>query len=428
MAVLGLSGAVIYLLPFLREIYYDPLRAALNLTHSQSGVLMATFGFTSMLAYVPGGWIADRVSSRILISGSLISTGLLGFLFATFPSYPVAIIIHALWGVTVTGMMWGALIKATRDWAPGAEQGKAFGMLEAGRGISEAACYSIFLAIFAQLGGDTKAFGQIIIQYSVLHLALGVVAFLVIKPGVAAPTGAPPDFATFLRVLKMPQVWLIAFVILSVYSAYWGAYYFTPYASDVFLMSAVAAGAIGAGKVWLKPLAAAGAGFAADRIGVSRAVEIGIIILTASFIGFVVMPGGKAMIALLIANIALASVAIFALRGIYFALLEECGVPALVTGTATGIISVIAFTPDVFMPLIGGALLDAFPGEPGYRYYFGFITLLCVCGAIALRVLRRLGRAGANAGSSTQPWRRFGRALPSRRRLDGRRRRKDRGP
>ena len=393
MAVLGLSGAVIYLLPFLREIYYDPLRQALDLTHSQSGVLMATFGFSSMLAYMPGGWIADRVPSRLLISGSLISTGLLGFAFATFPSYPVAIGIHALWGVTVTGMMWGALIKATRDWASSAEQGKAFGMLEAGRGISEAACYSIFLAVFAQHGGDTRAFGQVVIQYSILHVLLGVAAFLVIKPGLSAPESALPDLAAFLRVLKMPHVWLIGFVILSAYGAYWGAYYFTPYASDVFFMSAVAAGAIGAGKVWLKPVSAAIAGFAADRIGVSKAVLIGMVVLTASFLGFTVLPGGSAMIGLMIFNIALASIAIFALRGIYFALLEDCGVPAAVTGTATGVISVIAFTPDVFMPLVGGALLDAYPGETGFRYFFGLITALCVCGGVAMYVLKKLGRA-----------------------------------
>ncbi|MCK5747600.1 MAG: MFS transporter, partial [Oricola sp.] len=315
------------------------------------------------------------------------------FAFATFPSYPVAIGIHALWGVTVTGMMWGALIKATRDWASSAEQGKAFGMLEAGRGISEAACYSIFLAVFAQLGGDTRAFGQVVIQYSILHVLLGVAAFLVIKPGLSAPESALPDLAAFLRVLKMPHVWLIGFVILSAYGAYWGAYYFTPYASDVFFMSAVAAGAIGAGKVWLKPVSAAIAGFAADRIGVSKAVLIGMVVLTASFLGFTVLPGGSAMIGLMIFNIALASIAIFALRGIYFALLEDCGVPAAVTGTATGVISVIAFTPDVFMPLVGGALLDAYPGETSFRYFFGLITALCVCGGVAMYVLKKLGRA-----------------------------------
>lgn len=393
MAVLGLSGAVIYLLPFLREIYYEPLRVALGLTHSQSGVLMATFGAASMVAYIPGGWLADRMAPRLLISGSLVSTGLLGFLFSTFPSYPVAIAIHALWGVTVTGMMWGALIKATRDWASGDEQGKAFGMLEAGRGISEAACYSIFLAVFAQLGGDERAFADIIIQYSILHVVLGVAAFLVIRPGAAAPGAASVDLSAFIRVLKMPQIWLIAFIILASYSAYWGAYYFTPYASDVFLMSTVAAGAIGAGKVWLKPLAAAAAGFAADRAGVARSVEIALIVLIVSFAGFVALPGGPAMVVFMIANIILASLAIFALRGVYFALLEEFGVPTAVTGTATGVISVIAFTPDVFMPLVGGALLDAFPGETGYRWFFGFITALLISGAAAMIALRRVGRA-----------------------------------
>jgi hypothetical protein len=122
-------------------------------------------------------------------------------------------------------------------------------------------------------------------------------------------------------------------------------------------------------------------------------VLIGLFVLTVSFLGFTVLPGGQAMIGLMIFNIALASITIFALRGIYFALLEDCGVPAAVTGTATGIVSVIAFTPDVFMPLVGGALLDAYPGETGFRYFFGLITALCICGGIAMHVLKKLGRA-----------------------------------
>jgi nitrate/nitrite transporter NarK len=394
MAVLGLSGTVIYLLPFLREVYYDPLQEALSLTNSQSGMLMATFGFTSMLAYIPGGWIADKVEPRLLIAGALISTGLLGFLFSTFPSYPVALAIHALWGVTATGMMWGALIKATRDWAPAAEQGKAFGLLEAGRGVSEAAFLSLFLAIFARLGGDTPAFAQIIVQYSLLHVALGVIAFLVIGRDRSTGQSAAADPGSIIRVMRMPHVWLIALVVLAGYSAYWGAYYFTPYASDVFLMSAVAAGAIGAGKVWLKPIAALIAGLIADRVGVGRSVSACFAILIASFAGFVVLPGGAATAALMIGNIALASIAIFALRGIYFALLEESGVPAAVTGAATGVISVIGFAPDVFMPLVGGALLDAHPGAAGYRFYFAFIAALCLGGFCATIGLSRLRKAG----------------------------------
>lgn len=393
MVVLALSGAVIFLLPFLREIFYEPLRLALGLTHSQSGFMVAAFGFTSMIAYIPGGWVADRMAPRHLISGSLISTGLLGFWLATLPPYPVAVLIHALWGVTVTGMIWGALIKATRDWASGDEQGRAFGFLEGGRGIAEAGCYSLFLAIFAMLGGESRAFAQIVMQISALHLALGVLAYVVIRPGKSPPARNGFDLSSAIRAMKMPQVWLIAVVVLACYSAYWGAYYFTPYASDVFLMSVVAAGAIGAGKVWLKPFAAIAAGFAADRFGIAQAVIICFALMIASFIGFVFLPGQASFVGLMIANIALASIAIFAMRGIYFALLEESGVPTFMTGTATGLISAIGFTPDVFMPLLGGHLLDAFPGDTGYRYLFGIIALLCLCGIAATLRLRAMSKA-----------------------------------
>ncbi len=39
MACLCLSGGIIFLLPFLREVYYIPLQKALDLTNTQLGVL-----------------------------------------------------------------------------------------------------------------------------------------------------------------------------------------------------------------------------------------------------------------------------------------------------------------------------------------------------------------------------------------------------
>ena len=86
-------------------------------------------------------------------------------------------------------------------------------------------------------------------------------------------------------------------------------------------------------------------------------------------------------------NAAVVSLAVFALRGIYFALLEEGGVPTAVTGTAAGVVSAIGFTPDVFMPLIGGVLLDAYPGVAGYQVLYGFIAVLCAAGAVSTKIL-----------------------------------------
>jgi hypothetical protein len=88
-------------------------------------------------------------------------------------------------------------------------------------------------------------------------------------------------------------------------------------------------------------------------------------------------------------NTAIASLAIFALRGIYFALLEEGGIPLAVTGTAAGIVSVVGFTPDIFMPIVGGVLLDRHPGGLGYRYLFALIVSLCVLGLLSAMIIHR---------------------------------------
>ena len=121
------------MLPFLREVYYIPMQEAFGYDNLQMGILISVFGGASLLTYFPGGWIADQYSPRKLITGSLLATGVAGLYFASFPSYGISIAIHGFWGVCISLVFWGAMIKATREWAPAEEQGRAFGILESGR-------------------------------------------------------------------------------------------------------------------------------------------------------------------------------------------------------------------------------------------------------------------------------------------------------
>ena len=80
---------------------------------------------------------------------------------------------------------------------------------------------------------------------------------------------------------------------------------------------------------------------------------------------------------------------IYALRGIYYALLEEGAVPVALTGTATGLISMLAYTPDVFVPALAGHLLDRYSaGGVGYRYLFLILAMFSVAG-VGLTLLFR---------------------------------------
>ena len=108
-----------------------------------------------------------------------------------------------------------------------------------------------------------------------------------------------------------------------------------------------------------------------------------------SFGAFAFLPGLPSLLPVMLLGVAIVSLAAFAMRGSYFALLEEGGVPMAVTGVATGLVSVIGFTPDIFMPLLGGVLLDAHPGPLGYRYFFLATDGLCVLGLLPSLLIRR---------------------------------------
>jgi len=98
MAVLCLSGGIIFMLPYLFMVYAQPMQDAFVFSDSQTGKLMGVFGAASLIAYFPGGWMADRFPSKQLISIALLSTGLVGLYYATLPSYTTCLFIHAYWG------------------------------------------------------------------------------------------------------------------------------------------------------------------------------------------------------------------------------------------------------------------------------------------------------------------------------------------
>ena len=123
MTVLCLSGGTIYNLPYLWEVFYIPTQQAFDLSKTQLGVLLSVFGGISMIAYFPGGWLADRVSSRKLISSAMVVTGVIGLYYATFPGFEMLLIVHIIWAFSISLVFWNAMIKATRDWAPSEEQG-----------------------------------------------------------------------------------------------------------------------------------------------------------------------------------------------------------------------------------------------------------------------------------------------------------------
>ncbi len=393
MMLLCLSGSTIYWMPFFSETYYVPMQDAFGFSNTQLGVLSSTFGFTSLIGYFPGGWLADRFSSRKLISVALVITAAGAFVFSTMPSFEICVLLFGLWGIATACVFWSAMIKATRNWGSTDEQGRAFGILEGGRKLVDMASAALLLAIFAFRGGDDAALSEVIQILAVSTLLLAALVWTVMKDATSHDDclEEPPTHTTagIIEVLKLPIVWMMAIIIMAAYSGLWGAVYLTPYATDVYELGSVLGGAIGVGKLWLAALAAIVAGFIADRIGTAKAIVGSFVLLTSGFLIFGLLPGGPSLVPLLIMNGALVSCAVYGLRGIYFALLEEGGIPVAITGTATGVVSVIGYMPDMFLPMLGGMILDTSPGAAGYQNLFLFVAALNFLGLVAAYVAYR---------------------------------------
>ncbi|MEQ8662513.1 MAG: MFS transporter, partial [Gammaproteobacteria bacterium] len=267
------AGEMIFSLPFHLPRYFRPsVLETFGLSNGELGDIFAVYGVTAMLAYFPGGALADRYPARRLMCASLVATALGGLWLATLPGGAALRVLYGYWGVTSILLFWAAMIRATREWGGEFAQGRAFGLLDGGRGLAAALVATLavlcFDAVLPELAWDTA-------QADRAHAMRVVILFYCAATLVAAamiwcwlPERAAPAVATagatrghVLAVLRRPLVWLQALVVVCAYCGYKGLDNYALYAYDVLGMSETGAAGFTAAAAWLRPLAAVAAGF-----------------------------------------------------------------------------------------------------------------------------------------------------------------------
>ena len=408
-----LAGEAVYTLPFHVTRFFRPsVLEVFGLSNTELGAAQAVYGVVAMLAYFPGGPLADRFPARKLLAASLWSTAAGGLYMTTAPGYLGSLLLWGFFGLTSILLFWAALIRATREWGGIDEQGRAFGLLDGGRGLLAALLASAGAALFnfmfpegyavASPAERREALQFIILSYTAVTAAAGVFVWLVLHDG--HPAGEPglegwkprteDTWHHIARVLKLPAVWYASLIVLCAYVGYKGFDNYALYAVQGWGKSEVEAAALAALAAWMRPLAALGAGLLGDRYLVSRMTVLSFALLLVSQLTFALVTPSQGLAWLLISNMLMGSVMIFGLRALYYALFEEAAIPAAVTGTAVGVVSVLGYTPDVFVSYFGGVLLDRSPGLAGHQHYFLFLAAFAALGLIvSWSLMQRLRRS-----------------------------------
>jgi sugar phosphate permease len=399
LAVLVIVAGIIYPLIYLRQNFEVSILEAFDITDKQLGQNYAMLGFIYLISYIPSGWLADRVSPRILMSFSLFLAGGLGVWFASMPSANALIVIFAGWGIAAGLTFWSALIKATTLLAKPEEQGRFFGILDGGRGLIEAALASIAVGIFVYYTSDvgqdtTEALRKVIWLYVGTMLLFAPISYFMLDDhepsNEASNDEAQRNWISDLKsIAKQEKIWLCGLCILTGYQLFWATYSFSAYMQNFYGLTAVTVASITVAKLWMRPIGAAAAGFAGDFFDREHVLAGLLILASLALGGLVFMPAGVGTVALL-GTVLIIGFLTYAVRGIFWSTLESCKVSNNIKGLAIGVISLVGYSPDIYLPLASGYLFEAYPGKAGYSIYFGSIAAMGFIGAFAAWRLRYL--------------------------------------
>ena len=320
----------------------------------------------------------------------------LTFWYAAVPGFFMLEVIYFLLAVSNV-LFWVSFVKAVRLFGTEDEQGSVFGYSEGIRAVAGLLINFAALGILGYYISATCPLRYVLIFYGVVYVIMGVAMFFLL-PKDNKRENVATSLKDYLNVLKVPGVWLVAILVLCAYSVQVAAEYTTTYLTTVFGMGAVIAGIVATIRSYgIGIFSAPIIGKISDKVGSYTKTLIGLFAVEMILGAVLILIPGQPnfLILAIIVVLALATV-YYAVRGVYYATMGEAGVPVAMTGTATGIISVIGYLPDAYENTILGSFLDKYEAG-GFTYVFGTVVLFAALGIVMCLIIRAKGKRGKKA-------------------------------
>lgn len=293
------------------------------------------------------------------------------------------------------------MVKATRQWGGTSQQGRAFGYLEGGRGLVAAligAAGVFLLAYFLpdqaqepMLDDKQNSFQWVIQFTTTLVASVGLLIWFFLKEKTTEDSEITQisSWNQIRTTAKYKAVWYLVIIVICAYCGYKVTDILSLYAADVMGLNDVDAAKIGAFQMYLRPIVCIGIGYIADRTSSRKWLFIAFFVLLLAALIFASGKITPPYTFVFIGMIAFIGFGVYSLRTLYFAAIREGNIPFALTGTAVGIISVVGYTPDIFMGPVMGYLLDEYPGINGHQNVFLLLSGFALVGTITAYLFSR---------------------------------------
>ena len=233
----GFLYSSMYLLPYIKYIFYDAVAEASGFNNTQIGLCLSVYIVASIISTLPSGYFSDKYSPKKLLIISGVGHSVLSFLYLFFiQNYAITLVIFFCMGITSVLLFWSPVFKAVSLAGKAEDQGKLYGWFEAFNGIGSMVFNFGALWVFSIItDGSVAALKGVVIFYAAMSVVSTFLVAWLYKPDdeAVAASGSveKKQKATtreILAVLKMPKIWLFSLLIFGVYGFYVGSSYLTP--------------------------------------------------------------------------------------------------------------------------------------------------------------------------------------------------------
>lgn len=389
--LISMGSSVVYTPMYLKNIFYDPLMQAIGCSNADLGMMVSMYGIAAVVCYLPSGIVADKFRMRTLATVGFIGTAALTFVYAALPSLVVCYIIFLGMGVTSILIWWGTRYKVIRLCCEENEYSQKIGISYSIYGLAGLVVGLVNTAIVASFADAVTGVRVMIVFLGAILLIMGVLSYILIPDfkGEISQNSGLFDLKDAVEAFKWPGVIWAALTMFFVYSVYQGATYTTPYMTQAFGADDTLVNVIGLIRTYgIGLLAGPVVGWLATKIkSASKAMVICFLLSIGLLIGFIIMPttAGVAVVASMVVLFGFTTYGAFSIGS---SPLSEIKMPMRIFGTATGLLSVIGFMPDMFIHAWYGSMIDA-KGLDAYPQIFGIETALAVIGIFCLAMLLR---------------------------------------
>ena len=393
---LGCAGGTIFIIPYIRYVFYDKLINVMQITNAELGSLLIGFTVAAIILLFFGGAITDRFrSAKVMIQLSLFGTTVLTVLFAFTLNYYAALAIWIGFAFTTSFVFWPALMKAISRVGTPEKMGSMYGLYYAINGMSGAVFNAAAVYVAAQIADphDSLLWAMVVIAGSTFFAMIMMHFFYSDDVGEVAEVKPEDRFSwkDFGVVLKNPYTWLFGLSGFCCYTAYSSNSYFTPYLTAVQGVQPEASEVLAIIRTYIFMFLSLVGGLIADRLLKSTAKYLAIIFgaMVLLYIGLYVLPLDSQTAPLYTFIPAALTMSMY---GIRYSLLREMPIKPEYLGTTIGVAAMIGYSVDLFTPTMLGSWLDKW-GNAGYDAIFVYLAVVTLLGLVVVTFIFKKSKA-----------------------------------